>query len=529
MCFFDCKKIYFGVFLFFFVLQHIVHADEKPEESIYGIENLGQNINSQYDELAPVISPDGRTLYFVRSNHPDSKFSPDGSPDPEQWSQDIWVSRMDENGEWSKAERKDAPFNKARYNSVISVTPDGNTLLINGAYERGNYTGRGFSFVRKTSSGWSEPKQVFIRNFQRMNRGIFQGAFLSNDNRVLLIDFSERRNGVKNNLYVSFLESEEGIWSEPIALGGKVNTNYNETAPFLASDGVTLYFASDRPEGLGSSDIYRTRRLDDTWQKWSEPVNLGPPINTPEWDGYYSIDAKGEYAYMVSYQDSYGGGDIVRVKLTKEHQPDPVVVFSGRVINAKTGEPLEARISYETLPEGTESGIASSSPGSGRFQIVLPYGKNYGILAEVPGFLSVSDNLDLTEVDSYRELERDLMMVPIEVGQIVRLNNIFFDFAKASLRSESFPELNRIIRFLSENPKVIIKISGHTDNVGSDSFNLKLSEDRAAAVKNYLRENGIPLGRIESKGYGKNKPVATNDTEEGRQMNRRVEFTILNK
>lgn len=501
-------------------------SGQDAEIEVYEIENLGEKVNSKYNELAPVISPDGRTLYFVRSNHPDSKFSPEGSPDPNEWSQDIWYSIIDEDGEWTNAKRKSTPFNQQRYNSIMSVTPDGNTLIINGAYDKGRYIGPGFSFVRKTDGGWSEPQQVFIRNFHRMNRGLFVGAFLSNDGRTLILDFSERRNSRNNNLYASFIDSD-GSWSEPQPLGGSVNTDYNETAPFLAADGVTLYFASDRPEGLGSSDIYRTRRLDDSWEKWSEPVNLGPPINTPEWDGYYSIDARGEFAYMVSYQDSYGKGDIVRVRLTKEHQPDPVVVFSGKVLNAKTGEPLTARISYETLPEGKESGIASSSPGSGEFQIVLPYGKKYGIVAEVPGFLPISDNLDITDVEEYREIERNLLMVPIEVGQVVRLNNIFFDFAKSSLRSESFPELNRVVRFLNDNPAVRIKIAGHTDNVGSDAFNMQLSEERAFSVKSYLLENGIPAERLKSKGFGMHKPIATNETDEGRQLNRRVEFEIL--
>ena len=181
------------------------------------------------------------------------------------------------------------------------------------------------------------------------------------------------------------------------------------------------------------------------------------------------------------------------------------------------------------LASGEELGIARSEPETGSYQIILPYGKNYGFLALAQGFISVSDNLDLTEVAEYKEIQKDLYLAPVEVGEIVRLNNIFFDYDKATLRPESFPELDRVVEFLKTNPKVVIELSGHTDDRGSDNYNLNLSQNRAKTVVDYVISKGIDKSRLVAKGYGKSKPVATNETEEGRQLNRRVEFEILKK
>ena len=196
-------------------------------------------------------------------------------------------------------------------------------------------------------------------------------------------------------------------------------------------------------------------------------------------------------------------------------------------MNARTKQPVVSSIHYEFLPEGIEAGTARTDPATGAYQIALPYGRNFGFSANAAGFIPVSDNLDLTNIEGYKEITRDLFLVPIEVGEIVRLNNIFFDFGKSNLRIESFPELDRIAKILNENQNMQIEISGHTDNVGSDDANLKLSTDRAKAVKDYIISKGINETRVVSKGYGKAKPVAGNETEEGKQRNRRVEFTIL--
>ena len=210
-------------------------------------------------------------------------------------------------------------------------------------------------------------------------------------------------------------------------------------------------------------------------------------------------------------------------------QPDPVVLIKGKVLNQKTNEPVDAIISYNGIVDGKNYGTARTNPATGEYTIVLPYGNNYDFTASAANYIGVSDNLDLTDVGEYKVIERDLYLVPIEVGATVRLNNIFFETGKDGLKNESFTELMRVVEFLKSNPNVKIELSGHTDNVGDKNFNKTLSQKRADTVLAYLTANGIDKSRLVAKGYGMEKPVAENATEEGKAMNRRVEFTILEK
>jgi OmpA-OmpF porin, OOP family len=340
---------------------------------------------------------------------------------------------------------------------------------------------------------------------------------------------SDKPGGYDNDIYVSFL-LPDGSWSEPKTLGKKINLpNYNEMTPYLAPDGVTLYFSSNRPGGLGDNDIWMTKRLDKSWQKWSDPVNLGSPINTPDWDAFFTLDAGGEYAYLTSSEGGFGQSDIVRVKLLEIERPDPVVVVSGNVYNKKTNQPLSASLLYETLPDGILAGNGVSNANDGSFKIILPYDKNYSIRATADKFFAISENLNLDSLvkTGHKEIHRNLYLVPIEIGQVVRLNNVFFDFDKWNLRPESYVELDRVVALLSENPSIEIEMGAHTDSRGSDEYNLRLSENRAKSVMEYILSKGIAASRITSHGYGESKPVATNETDDGRQLNRRVEFKIM--
>lgn len=480
------------------------------------------NFNKNYDKLFPIISADGRTIYFIIDNHPQNSFGVYGS-------QDIWFSEKDTSGNWGPAKRMGLPFNKLQHNCVYSVSPDGNTLLIKGAYENGEYVGFGCSFSHKTFNGWSLPQKLEIKNYSKLDKGNWSGAFLSNSGKELLLFFSKEKGGESNDIYVSFIQ-KDSTWSEPKNLGFYINTLADETSPFLASDGVTLYFSSNRGGGMGKSDIYMAKRLDDTWLKWTKPKNLGSPINTKEGEAYYTIDANGEYAYVVSSKNTSSKKEIVKIKLLKENKPDPVVILYGTIYNTKTKLPISpnsATINYEFLKEAKNVGTANSNPTDGTFKIVLPYGSLFSFSAGAEGYYSISDNIDLTKTGEFQEIKRDLYLTPIEIGEVIRLNNIFFDFDKATLRPESFPELEKVVKFLNDSPKMVIEINGHTDNLGNDDYNLNLSQERTDAVKNYLVSNGIPPERIQTKGYGESKPVATNDTEEGRQLNRRIEFVII--
>ncbi len=484
--------------------------------------NLGPTVNSEYSELRPLISPDGKTLYFIRESHPlNTKITNIRD------CQDIWVSQVS-GQKWGNAKHLTFPFNMENFNGIFSITPDGNTMLLRGAWKDDRFKGPGFSFSKKTKKGWSSFEQIEVMNFSSLNQGRFYGGYLTNDEQVLLMYFSESKDSKNSDLYFS-KKNEDHSWSIPVMIKDSVSTSYDETAPFVAPDGKTLYFASDRPGGFGKHDIYKSTRLDDSWTKWSQPKNLGPSINTEAWEAHYSLDATGEYAYMVSLKNSIGKSDIIKVKLQEESKPNPVVLIYGKVLNAKTKKPLEATILYEILANGKVAGDAKSDPVDGSYKIILPYGKMYGFSAFVTGFISASDNIDLAKVASYQEIERDLYLSPIEVGQTVRMNNIFFEFAKATLDPESYPELDRVIKLMSDNPKMEIQISGHTDNVGSDEKNMTLSSDRAKAVMDYIVSKSILGERVKAKGYGETKPVGSNDTEDGKKMNRRVEFTILKK
>ncbi len=494
-------------------------------ETIIKIENIGEKINTSLAELRPTISADGNLLFFIRQNDPHNT-NYNTMPN----SQDIWFSEKDSSGIWSKAVHLGKPLNNADYNAVFWISPDNNQLLIRNAFEDGYYMGNGVSLCYLTENGnWSKPEMLKIRNYGKYDRGAQYGATMGSDGKTLLLYMSEDYQSRNNDIYVCFLLND-GTWSEPKSLGKKINfPKYNEMTPYLAPDGETLYFSSDRPGGVGNNDIWRAKRLDKSWTKWSDPVNLGSPINTPEWDAFFTMDAGGEYAYMTTDEKSYGASDIVKIKLLEKEKPDPVVLVSGNVYNAKTKEPLSASLVYETLPDGEEAGNALSNSYDGAFKIVLPYNRNYSIRATADHFFAISENLNLDSLikEGYKEIHKDLYLVPIEVGQVVRLNNVFFDFDKWDLRPESFIELNRVVKLLTENPKIEIEMSAHTDSRGSDEYNFNLSDNRARSVMEYILSKGIDKSRITSHGYGETKPVTTNETDDGRQLNRRVEFTIL--
>jgi outer membrane protein OmpA-like peptidoglycan-associated protein len=450
-------------------------------------------------------------------------------------------------------------LNRDQYNTIYSISPDGQTALIKGAYVNGQYETRGFSIAKKSVSGWEVPKKINVPKYERLSKGKNEYGFLSNDGKVLLMAFSEKKNSDEDDIYASFLE-KDGSWSEVINLGDDINTDFTETTPFLAPDGKTLYFSSNRDGGKGSNDIWVCKRKDETWIHWTEPTNIGEPINTDQYDAYYTISAAGDYAYFISSNNSLGKKDIFRLKIdqakpvevpisqtspmagdpqkstdkkapkTEINKTEPVVLVSGKVIDSKTGKvPQNAKIIYEDLTNGKELGVATPDPITGIYKVVLPYGKNYGITTIIDGYLGTSQNIDLSKITGkYLEIEgKDMTVKPVEAGATIEMNNIFFEFGKAALKPESYPELNRIATFFKSNTKIISEISGHTDNVGTDEVNNRLSQERADIVRNYLLTQGVPTERVSAKGYGKTRPKVANDTPDNQAINRRVEFEIL--
>jgi len=492
---------------------------DKNSQYKDNIERLSDNVNSNYSDLAPIISPDGRILFFTREGDPRNLGGPND--------QDIWYSNIDSNGNFEKAENIGPPLNNAYSNFAISVTPDGNSLVVGNIYLKKNTTQKqGVSISHRQNYYWSYPEPLSINNYYNKSRA--STSYYANDSKTLLFGIVRDDSYDSYDLYVSFLQSD-GIWSEPKNLGPEINTVGEELSPFLASDLTTLYFSSNSYPGYGKNDIFMSRRLDSTWQHWSEPINLGDRINTPEWDAYFSVPASGEYAYFVSYRDPIHREDIYRIKLPQSLKPESVVLLSGKVLNSKTNTPISAKIVYEELPQGKEVGTAISNDSTGEYKITLPGNKKYGFRATAENFIGISENIDLTNLAEYQELKRDLYLVPIQKGEKFKINNIFFEFGKFDLLPESYPELNRLAEFLQKNPEIKIQINGYTDNIGTNKDNQILSQKRADAVRDYLISKGIEANRIGAIGYGEKVPIATNETDEGRALNRRVEFEILEK
>lgn len=489
------------------------------------VERLDEKVNSDYSELNPLLSPDGKTLYFSRRNHPENV---GGVNDKE----DIWYSELGADGKWTLAKNMGPTFNNDNPNFInaISTTPDGKSVVIllgNKYLDKGKMLA-GVSISDNINGKWSKPKPLNIENDYNFNEKA--NYFLTNTRRALLMSVEREDSRGGRDLYVSFTKNDSS-WSEPLNLGALINTAGEESGPFLASDDKTLYFSSNGFSGYGGSDVYVSKRLDDTWTNWSEPQNMGPDINSKTDDLFFNIPSTSEFAYY-SRGVTPENADIFRAKLPFYKSPEPVVIVKGKLIDAKTGKPIGAKIIYESLPDGKEVGVTYSNPETGEYEIHLPGGKLYGVRAEAKDHISASQNLDLRNVTKDGTVEqKNMTLEPIEVARIepdakIELNNLFFDFDKSQIKPESFPELNRIVKLMEEKSTMEVEISGHADATGPEQYNLTLSEWRAKIVAKYLTDKGIAKNRILVSFYGEAKPIDTNNTKEGRRKNRRVEFTI---
>ncbi len=470
--------------------------------------------DSNYNEGNPKISADGSRIYFIRWNHPQNYGE----------KHDIWYSDFIDN-QWQNAIHMQPPItNKGGSNTAVeTIFPDGNTMVLFGYYSRMSDNIRsGFSIVKKDKKGWGYPVPQQIEKL--VNKSNTTGYCLAPSGKQAIISIEYKGVG-GHDLYVTFLSKKKNIWSKPVNMGKVINSKGDDSTPFLSADGKTLFFSSDGHDGYGNNDIFMSKRMDDTWENWSKPINLGPKINSENYDAYFSIDAAGEYAYFASSKN--GSSDIYRISLAEEAKPDPLVLISGKVLNQKTQEPLASKIVYFDLETNTEIGYANSDPTNGNYKIALPKGKKYAYYAQAKDFYTVREHLDLVELGEYKELERNLYLASIEKGEIIRLNNIFFDFGKATLLPESNAELDKLVETLEQNSDLRIKIKGHTDTIGSDTDNQTLSQERAKAVYSYLLAEKIDSSRLEFGGYGETKPIDTTDTDKGSALNRRVEFEIL--
>jgi len=481
-------------------------------------EPLDTAINTKSSEIAPIISPDGKTLYFARDNHPQNIGRKDRF--------DIWYSELQADGKWSKAKNMGKPLNNAGDNVVTAISADGNTMIVETLYKPdGSFkSDQGISITTRTKTGWAVPTQLKITNYYNYNE---HETFCPSVDREIMILSYEGKNSYGNlDLYVTFLQAD-GTYSTPKNLGATINTFDDDGTPYLAPDNETLYFSSEGRPGFGSSDIFVTKRLDDTWLKWSKPKNIGDDINSSDWDTYLTIAASGDYAYLVSTDNSRGDEDLCRIKLNASQKPKSVVIVKGTVIDKKTNQPIEATITYEQVDTTAKILKARSNPDNGAYKLVLQFGKRFQLNASADGYIPISETVDLSQREAYKEITKNLYLVPIEVGQVVTLNSVLFVRAKSILLYEAYTELDRLVKIMKTYPTMEIELGGHTDNQGDPLLNLDLSKQRVEAVILYLTQHGIAAERLTGKGYGGSRPISDNNTEEHRQLNRRVEFTIV--
>lgn len=479
-------------------------------------------VNSELgEEYSPVISGDSKSLFFCGYNRSDNFGG-----------EDVFVSKKESSG-WSNPTVVESLSNSASNDALMAVSTDGSKSIL---FHNGK-----LAYSQKLTDGWS-PLNYFP---DEINNCSWNGdAMITSDGNALFfasvrendgysIDFSHNEfyhstQAYFSDIYVS-VRSQDG-WSNPINLGSTINSNFIERSPFLHPDMKTLYFSSDGHGGLGKLDVYKSTRLADScWNCWSEPVNLGKEINTISDDWGYRISTDGTTAYFSKKDNGKKSDDLYSLTLPPHLRPDIVAKIEGELKNSKN-QPVSTTIRWEDLESNTVIGTAKSDPIDGSYFIVLPMGKNYGYFIEDTTFFPVSQNLDLRNVSNVVEIKKDIKAISfqemIEDKIAIPMNNLFFNPMKSDLLPKSIPELKRISKIIKDK-NISVELSGHTDNQGSESMNLKLSEDRANSVKNFLISQGVSPLRIKAIGYGYSKPVATNDTDEGKALNRRVEILFI--
>ena len=574
-----------GILVFVLAFQSTFLFSQVSQR--YELVKLGKNVNTANHEAAPVISPDGKDLYYFTA-------MPDGT-------QEVWVTHKVDNG-WADGQKVDSRVNHSRANQVFGVLPDG-TLFIRGGRGKDEL---GFSLV-STGGSLTELKVV---DFKDMMRGKFYGATMSSDKKHIIMYFSEAVQSPRSDLYVSHLQAD-GSYTKPVKL--KITDGSDEFGPFLSPNDKSLYYASDRsdPHKQGGADIYRAERLDDSWTNWSKPVNLNKPINTAAADDYYTVDAQGN-VYTARANSRVDGGNldifmlvpkIVKINLngivynektkapigasdvkvsvdgispislkstsagkfdTKLPETDKYVinasasgylpynetfalplinadttisvdiylapiakplVLSGRVYNKKTNQPITAKIDMIVKPD--RQNVIRVDAVNGDFSQQVGKKGWYVMTATAEGYINAADSLEIGADENVNQYSKDLYLQPIEVGLTVKLKNIYFDNDKTTLKPESFVELRKVLDFLTANPKIAVEIAGHTDSNGSDEHNQALSQGRSEAVVEWLITQGVDVSRLSARGYGESKPIDTNATKEGQANNRRVEFTVV--
>lgn len=484
----------------------------------YEIINLGPNVNSKYSDYAPVISADETMLIFTSKRNTTTGGGYDEINDC--YYEDVLVSYHIDST-WTPAKGIGEPINTGGHDACIGLSPDGQKLFV----YRSNQKEAEDIFVSDLNGDkWKTP--VKLNN--NINTNFWEShATITADEQTLYFTSSKPGGKGGKDIYISKRKAD-GDWGPAEDLSAKINTDYDEDCPYIHPDGKTLYFSSMGHKSMGGYDIFKTVYNEDT-KEWTEPENIGYPINTTDDDLFLVWSADGTRAYFSSIRpDTYGEKDIYVAK--KKEVSNFVVVLKGKVVDKVTKKPISAVLNVNNLTTGEMVGVFTSNSSTGKFIVVLPAGKDFSVTAEAAGYVFHSEHINIVEQNKFFEVEETIELQPIGTkDKVLALNNVFFDYSKSSLRPQSKIELNKLADLLKSNKDLFVEIAAHTDSIGSQIYNMQLSNERAKSVVNYLVANGVDSSRLSAIGYGEDFPLSSNRTLAGRQLNSRSEFYFVEK
>jgi len=508
--------------------EQIKKAEKRIEECKTGIDLVAnpikgkiyniKTVNSKYADFSPMINADESILVFTSRR----KETTGGKIDDfdSRYFEDIYISRK-ENGEWSKPENISGNLNTNKHDANVGMTLDGQVLYI----YRSNKNNGDVYECKLEGDVWTSPvplPEPINSKYKEMS------ISMSYDGQKIYF-VSDRPNGMGGRDIYSCLKKDDGTWYDPVNLGANINTEYDEDGVFIHPDGKTLYFSSKGHNTMGDYDIFKSEM--DTNGNWKKPINVGYPINSPDDDIFFILNAKGDIGYFSSFrEDGLGEKDIYYINFNEKDEAQvegDLALIKGKIIDAKTKAPIGAKIEIANNTSQEVVANFTSNSKTGDYMVSLPFGIDYALTVEKNGYLFYSLNFDLTDSTKYQEIELEIGLPDTCVNSKAIMRNIFFDYGKSVLKPESERELQRVYDILAKYPTMRMEISGHTDNVSSQKFNQHLSERRAKAVASYLINKGIAASRLKTKGYAYSQPIADNETKEGRKQNRRVEFKVI--
>jgi len=493
-----------------------IEAMKNPVE--FKPENLGKNVNSTFDEYLPSLTADGSLLVITRKVLKNDPYGIYGKVYQEDFYE---CSKAGDS--WTLAKPLRGAINTDSNEGAQTISADGKYMFFT-ACQRDDGMGEcDIYFAVKSGAGWSPAQN--LKN--PVNTEFWESQpSISSDNTTLY--FSSTRSGGYGGLDLwKATISAGGIISEPENLGPQINTEYNESGPFIHPDNRTLYFSSNGLPGMGGTDLFYSRLGDDN--TWSTPVNLGYPINSQGNENSLVLNSKGDLAYISSEREGgLGGIDLYTFKLYEKARPAEVTYLKGIVYDAVTKKPLSAKFEFIHLETGEKIISSVSSRDKGDFLVCIPTDKNYALNVSCDGYMFFSENFSfIVDANTPKPYVKDIPLQPIKEGEKIILKNVFFETGAFALKPESKAELNILVGFMNQHPGMQIEVSGHTDDVGTEESNQILSQNRAKSVYDYLISQGVVKTNITYIGYGEKQPVSDNTSEEGKAQNRRTEFKII--